>query len=131
MKKKNLIDPTIRVPFVTSNGVHLVIYSSPRQKMSSNRWDANVIGFYFNDIRTNVYLKDVRTNVDLSDVIVLIKDISELEDSIESIRNSALSHFEEDTSKLFLALGCNADDLKRLRTSILNSRERVIQQRKA
>ena len=131
MKKKNLVDPTVRVPFVTSNGVHLLIYSYPRQKMSSNRWDANVIGFYFNDIRTNVYLKDVRTNVDLSDVIVLVKDISELEDSIESIRNSALSFFDEDTSKLIDALGCTSDDLQRLRTTIFNSREQVIQQRKA
>jgi hypothetical protein len=131
MKKKNLVDPTVRVPFVTSNGVHLLIYSYPRQKMSSNRWDANVIGFYFNDIRTNVYLKDVRTNVDLSDVIVLIKDISELEDSIESIRNSALSFFDEDTSKLIDALGCTSDDLQRLRTTIFSSRDQVIQQRKA
>jgi len=127
MKKKILVDPSVRVPLVTSNGVHLLIYSYPDPNMSSGRWDANIIGYDFDDIRTNVYLKDVRTNVDLSDVIPLIKDISELEDSDEDIRNSALSYFDEDTSKLIDALGCNADDLQRLKTKIFNSREQVLE----
>jgi len=120
MKKKILVDPAVRMPFVTSNGVHLLIYSYPDPNMSSGRWDAKIIGYDFNDIRTNVYLRDV---------IALIKGISELEDSDEDIRKSAMSYFEEDTAKLINALGCTADDLQRLRTSILNSRERVFQQK--
>lgn len=120
MKKKFLVDPTVRVPFVTSNHVHLMIESYADPNMSSGRWDAKIIGFDFDDIRTNVYLKGV---------IAVIKGISDLENSDEDILGSALSYFEEDTAKLIRALGGTSNDLQRLRTSIFNSRERVLQQK--
>lgn len=88
--------------------------------MSSSRWDAKVVGYDFNDIRTNVYL---------SEVARLINDIAELEDSDESIRNDAFEYFNEDTSKLIKALGGNDDDLIRLKSEILSSREQVIQRK--
>ena len=118
MKKKFLEDPTFRVPFATSNGVQLVIESFPDPNMSSSRWDAKIIGYDFNDIRTNVYLKDV---------IRLISDISELENEDESIRKDALSYFDEDTGKLIHAIGGTSHDLERLRKSIFNSRDQVFQ----
>jgi hypothetical protein len=117
MAKKIIADPTVRIPFLTSNGVHLNIESWPDPTMSSSRWDAKVVGYDFNDIRTNVYL---------SEVARLIKDIAELEDSDESIRNDAFEYFDEDTSKLIKALGGNDDDLSRLRTTIFESRKQVL-----
>ena len=120
MKKKFLEDPTFRVPFATSNGVQLVIESFPDPNMSSSRWDAKIIGYDFDDIRTNVYLKDV---------IAVIKDISEVEDPEEDIRNDALSYFDEDIGKLIHAIGGTSHDLERLRKSIFNSRDQVIQRK--
>lgn len=115
--KKKLVEPFIRIPFITSNGVTLLIESFPEPEMSSNRWDAKIIGYDFNNIRTNIFLKDVAR---------LIKDISELEDPEEDIRNDALSHFDEDVSKLKLALGCNGDDLQKLKAEVFNSRAQVL-----
>ena len=117
MKNKNPADPIVRIPFLTSNGVHLRIESWPDPTMSSSRWDAKVVSYDFNDIRTNVYL---------SEVTWLITDISELEHSNERIRNDAFEYFNEDTSKLIKALGGNDDDLNRLKQTVLDSRKQVL-----
>ena len=118
---KKITTPTVRIPFVTSNGVHLAVESWPNPEMSSDRHDARVIGHDFNDIRTDVYLGKEK-------LFRLIGGISELEDEDESIRNDALSYLEEDTFELIKALGCNDDDLQRLQTDILHSRNQVKQQ---
>jgi hypothetical protein len=117
MAKKIIADPTVRTPFLTSNGVLLRIESWPDPTMSSSRWDAKVVSYDFNDIRTNVYL---------SEVTWLVTDISELEHSDESIRNDAFEYFNEDTSKLIKALGGTDDDLNRLKQTILDSRRQVL-----
>ena len=117
MAKKIIAEPIVRISFLTSNGVHLRIESWPDPTMSSSRWDAKVVSYDFNDIRTNVYL---------SEVTWLITDISELEHSNERIRNDAFEYFNEDTSKLIKALGGNDDDLNRLKQTVLDSRRQVL-----
>lgn len=121
---KKIFDPTVRVLFATSNCVCLAICSSAYQKMSSNRWDARVIGYDFDDIRTNVFLSTAA-----EDIVRVISDISDLEDSDESVRNNRASDLAEETYKLIDALGGDANDLTRFRAEIISSRNEVIKQK--
>lgn len=118
MTKKTIADPTVRISFMTSNGVCLVINSFPDANMSSNRWDAYIVGYDFSDIRTNVYL---------GDVCPLISGIAELEDQNKSISNDAFQYFCEDTSNVIGALGGTSDDLIKLKKAIFDSRNQVLQ----
>lgn len=113
---KDLKQPVVRVPFITDNGVRLVVESYP-ESIQNNR--GRTVAFDFNRLYTNVKL-------DIGEGVLnrnLISGISELED--ESLKNDAVYHLHKDVRALCVGLNARTayDELISL---VLSTRKQIL-----
>lgn len=113
---KNLVQPVVRVSFVTDNGVRIIVKSYP-QSIQNNR--GRTVGLDFNTIYTNIELDVGKTHLNPS----LVSGIRDLED--ESLKNDAAYHLHQDVRALCVGLNARTayDDLISL---VLSTRKQIL-----
>ena len=113
---KNLVQPVVRVSFVTDNGVRIIVESYP-QSIQNNR--GRTVGLDFNTIYTNIELDVGKTHLNPS----LVSGIRDLED--ESLKNDAAYHLHQDVRALCVGLNARTayDDLISL---VLSTRKQIL-----
>lgn len=113
---KELRQPVVRVPFVTDNGVRIVVNSYP-QSIQNNR--GRTVALDFNNIYTNIQLDIGEGVLNTS----LISGIAELED--EQLKHDAIHHLQKDVRALCVALNSRTayDDLLSL---VFSTRKQVL-----
>ena len=116
--------PVVRVPFVTSNGVRIIVESYPKS-IQNNR--GRTVALDFDTVYTNIDLDIGETHLNPS----LVSGISELEDDDTSeggIRESALHHFHNDVRNVCRALNAESN-YEALISTVFNTRNEVLNQR--
>ena len=113
---KDLKQPVVRVPFITNNGVRIVVESYP-ESIQNNR--GRTVAINFNRLYTNIKLDIGEGSLNTN----LISGISELED--ESLKNDAFYHLFKDVRALCAGLNARTD-YDELISLVISTRKQIL-----